>query len=161
MTTIQNQTVKALSILEKERGLKRYSHLRKAELVAMLRARNIMDEPVPDIGVTPLIPHTITRSVRNSVASLRDMSGRAVEKVKKGLSDFANWIMDYIPTPRAMNPVIRNIMSLYPRLREKERSVRGWFKTFHIPGLPNHDVRSFMENSKPQVLELYGTEEFK
>ena len=70
MTTIQNQTVKALRVLAKERGLKRYSHLRKAELVAMLQPRNIMDEPVPDLRVNPLIPHSITRSVRNAVAYL-------------------------------------------------------------------------------------------
>ena len=70
--------------------------------------------------------------------------------------------MSYTPVPKAIDPVIRNIMLLYPRLREKEYSVRGWFKTFYIPGLPNHvDVRSFMENSKSQVLELYGREEFK
>ena len=84
MTTLQNQTIKALRALAKERGLKRYSHLRKAELVAMLQP-NIMDESVPDIGVTPLIPSGLARGVGNAVASLRDMTGRAVRKVKKGL----------------------------------------------------------------------------
>ena len=75
MATLENQTVKALSALAKERGLKRYSHLRKAELVAMLQPRNIMDESVPNIGVTSLIHHSITLSLRNAVASLQDMTG--------------------------------------------------------------------------------------
>ena len=84
MATPENQTLKALRALAKERGLKRYSHLRKAELVAqvamvamlkakvaMLQPRNIMDESVPNIGVTSLvIPHSITRSVRNAVAAI-------------------------------------------------------------------------------------------
>ena len=169
MASLENQTVKALRALAKERGLKRYSHLRISELVAMLQPRNItevqprniMDEPVPNIGVAPLIPHSITHGVRNAVSYLRDMTGRVASKVKRGFSDFANWMMNYTPVPRAADPVIQDILSLYPQLREKERSVRGWFKTFHVPGMPNHDVRSFMENVKPEVLELYEREEFR
>ena len=91
------------------------------------------------------------------------MTGKAAEKVKKGISNFANWIMDYVPVPKAVDPVISSIMSLYsrPQLREKERSVRGWFKTFYIQGLPNQDVETFMRNARPDVLKLYRRDEFK
>jgi len=159
---MNKRTVKDLRALAKDRGLKGYYRLNKADLVNMLQPRHIMDEPVPDIGRAPLIPRSVSRSVTNAVKSLKNMAGIAADKVKKGFSDLANWIMDYVPIPKAVDPVIESIKSLYSlRVREKERSVRGWFKTFYIPGLPNNDVETFMRNVKSSVLKLYKRDEFR
>ena len=169
MENIAKTTVRDLRSLAKQRGLKGYSRLRKAELIQLLSRTigsgkplvNIMDEPVPTIGTAPLIP----QSVRRGVKSLKDMTAKAATKVQQKISDFANWIMDYVPTPKAVDSIFKSvkdkIMALYSTKQKanksilREQAARGWFKTYEIPGLPKHNPKAFMEIVKPDVLEVY------
>jgi len=62
-------TVKILRVLAKQRGLKRYSQFKKAELIQLLTSVNIIDEPVPNIGQSPLKPqpfkHILITKIRD------------------------------------------------------------------------------------------------
>ena len=59
---METYTVKKLRAIAKERGIKRYSSLRKAELIATINAHlaagshNLIDAAVPDISVPVLTP---------------------------------------------------------------------------------------------------------
>ena len=131
MERIQNQTVKDLRALAKQRGLTGYSRLRKAELIQLLlpaiRGELIpglspptiegtpvnIDEPIPNIETVPLIPQTVRRGVK----TLKDMASKAKQKVQQKISDFANWLMDHVPTPKVVDPIFKSvkdkILSLY------------------------------------------------
>jgi len=64
-------TIKILKALAKERGLKRYSQLKKAELIRLLLPINIMDEPAPNIGQAPLIPIPVKKLCEKYIHKLR------------------------------------------------------------------------------------------
>ena len=61
---MDNKTVKELQAIARERGVRGYSKLRKAELVELLKpvvtptlgGGNLLDEPVPNIEVPVLQP---------------------------------------------------------------------------------------------------------
>jgi len=58
---METYTVKKLRAIAKERGIKRYSSLRKTELIATINAHladnhNLIDAPVPDISASVLTP---------------------------------------------------------------------------------------------------------
>ena len=80
----QNMNVKELKALAKERGIKRYYRLRKAELIESLGiqtpptdapATEIMDEPVPEINKSVLSPTKMKNISR--VSSLVGLAKKA------------------------------------------------------------------------------------
>jgi len=62
MYKMETYTVKKLRAITEERGIKRYSSLRKAELIATINAHlaadnhSLIDAPVPDISAPVLTP---------------------------------------------------------------------------------------------------------
>ena len=74
---------------------------------------NILDNPVPDIGVSALIPTQYKRFL----PSLKTIAGNASAKIKKRVNEFADWLMNYVP-PRAKATVsnsIQKILNLFPK----------------------------------------------
>ena len=62
---VRELTVKKLTKLAKERGLKGYSNKNKSELLRLLEAQeNSLDQPVPDINVPVLTPQPPSRVQR-------------------------------------------------------------------------------------------------
>ncbi len=118
--TKESITVKDLRSLAKQRGLKGYSRLKKAELLQLLTPTiNIMNEPVPNIGRAPLVPQIVKRGVK----SLKDITSKAAEKAKEKIDALAKWITNYIPKPKAIDPVfksfIEKIMTLYSNTKTR------------------------------------------
>ena len=116
---MDNITVIKLKTLAKQRGIKGYYKLRKAELIQKVKAHSDVNEQVliPELE----IPRNTTRSV-NISAILDDpilddktpvlqptpsFIGKSIQKIK----DFGYWLLDYIP----QNP--RWLMKLSNRLR--------------------------------------------
>ena len=108
---METQTVKQLREIAKQRGLRLYSKLRKAELITMLipmlnqpcageavgGMQNLLDEPVPNIGVSVLQPTTASktkffRRVKESLSVLGN-------KIKSETNTFADWLISYVPEP--------------------------------------------------------------
>jgi hypothetical protein len=93
----EKNTVKQLRIIAKERGVKGYWSMRKADLIAKIKSTevsktNILDAPVPDIGAPLLVP---TAFVPKS--TVRKMADKAISVVSTFVKDVAKWIESYIP----------------------------------------------------------------
>ena len=109
---IQDMNVKELKALTKERGIKRYYWLRKAELIESLgtetpptdapatiidepateimdaSAAEIMDEPVPEINKSVLSPTKMENISR--VSSLVGLAKKQADLVNKAIKKFAD-----------------------------------------------------------------------
>ena len=97
--------VKELKALAKERGIKRYYRLRKAELIESLDTETpptdapttTMDKPVPEIKKPVLSPTKMENISR--VSSLVGLAKKQADLVNKAIKKFADWLINYIPEP--------------------------------------------------------------
>ena len=121
--------VKELKALAKERGIKKYYRLRKAELIESLDtetpptdapaaimeepateimeepATEIMEEPAPEIMEEPAseINKTVLSPTkmenRSRVSSLAGLVKKQVDSVNKVINKFAGWVINLVPEP--------------------------------------------------------------
>ena len=108
----ENMNVKELKALAKERGIKGYYRLRKAELIEILGIQapaTIMKEPVPEINKPVLSPTKMEN--RSRVSSLVGLAKKQVDSVNKAINEFADWIINLVPEPirRTVNTGVENL----------------------------------------------------
>src|SRR5678816_3568364 len=107
----KTKTVKQLRNIAKEKGMRGYSRLRKADLVALVSSgptqnvktgheSNPLDAPVPDIKVPTLVPGKYTPSSNTWKSHLTE----AKNKVRSKLNTFADWLINYV-VPREKKSV--------------------------------------------------------
>ena len=118
-------TVMKLKTLAKQRDIKDYYKLRKAELIQKLEAHSDVSEQV----LTPKleIPRNTTRSVNTSAVlddpMLDDKTpvlqptpsffAKSIQKIK----DFGNWLLDFIPTkPKVVDEALESFKNLIKKL---------------------------------------------
>ena len=127
----QNMNVKELKALAKERGIKRYYRLRKAELIESLGiqtpptdapATEVMDEPVPEINKSVLSPTKMENISR--VSSLVGLAKKQADLVNKAIKKFADWLINYIPEPirRTVNKGVEKLKKEIKEILEKKRN---------------------------------------
>ena len=174
----QNMNVKELKALAKERGIKRYYRLRKAELIESLDtetpptdapatimeepATEIMDEPVPETMEEPAteimdepVPE-INKSVLSPtkmenisrVSSLVGLAKKQVDLVNKAIKKFADWLINYIP-----EPIRRTVNTRVEKLKKEIKEILENKKK-----LPQQEVITTGESSFPQELITNKTE---
>ena len=132
--------VKELKALAKERGIKRYYRLRKAELIESLDtetpptdapaaimeepateikeepAPEIMEEPATEINKTVLTPTKMEN--RSRVSSLAGLVKKQVDSVNKVINKFAGWVINLVPEP------IRGILNTgFENLKKKIKEI--------------------------------------
>ena len=152
---MDNHTVVQLKAIAKERGIRSYYKLRKAELIHALKAArfveetcNIFDESIssdsaPVLQPTPWRPLNIamkdTKHIRNFIT-------KGMQKIK----DFGEWLLNYIPRkPKAVNKVIESFKNKLKKMYEKRDTFfqptqcKSALKTFaiqyQIKGLNGYD----------------------
>ena len=124
--------VKELKALAKERGIKRYYWLRKAQLIESLEtetpptvapAPEIMDEPVPEIKKTVLSPTKMENISR--VSSLVGLAKKQADLVKKAINKFADWLINYIPEPirRTVNTRVEKLKKEIKEILENKKKL--------------------------------------
>ena len=168
---MENLKVKELKALAKERGIKGYYKLRKAELIEALtpvgdppQLQNIMDQPIPEIDIPILEP---SKPANNSkVSQLKNLASNAAKQVKREINKFANWIISKVPEPikktvnervNSLKERVNGIFKRYDNLltpREHKTAIKGYFKTFRVNGVDGMDEKTFMNNVKPRVIDL-------
>ena len=174
----QNMNVKELKALAKERGIKRYYRLRKAELIESLDtetpptdapttimdepateimeepATEIMDEPVPEIMDEP-VPE-INKSVLSPtkmenisrVSSLVGLAKKQADLVNKAIKKFADWLINYIS-----EPIRRTVNTGVEKLKKEIKEILENKKK-----LPQQEVITTGESSAPQEVITNKTE---
>src|ERR1043165_621854 len=99
----ESNTVKQLRNITKERGVKGYWSLRKADLIAKIKSTevsktneakydHILDAPVPDIKDPILVPTAFVPT-----STVRKMADKAKSVASTFVKDVAKWIESYIP----------------------------------------------------------------
>ena len=175
---IRDMNVKELKALAKERGIKRYYWLRKAELIESLDtetpptdapaaimdapATEIMDEPVPEIMDAPAaeimdepVPE-INKSVLSPtkmenitrVSSLVGLAKKQADLVKKAIKKFADWLINYIP-----EPIRRTVNTRVEKLKKEIKEILENKKK-----LPQQEVNTTGESSATQEVVTNKTE---
>src|ERR1043165_6885621 len=93
----ESNTVKQLRTIAKQRGVKGYWSLRKADLIAKIKSTeakhdHLLDAPVPEIGAPILLPTAFVPT-----SAVRKKADLALSVANKFVKDVANWIESFIP----------------------------------------------------------------
>ena len=104
---MNSHTVVQLKAIAKERCIKGYYKLRKAELIHSLEAtrfveqtRSIFDESIPN-DPTPVLQPTPWRS--SNVAT------KDKQNIKQKIKEFGEWLLNYIPSkPKVVDKVVES-----------------------------------------------------
>ena len=168
---MENLKVKDLKALAKERGIKGYYKLRKAELIQALtpvgdpsQPQNIMDQPIPEIDIPILEPSKPANT--SKVSQLKNLASNAAKPIKREINKFADWIISKVSEPikktvnervDSLKERVNRIFKRYDNLltpREHKTAIKGYFKTFRVNGIDGMDEKTFMNNVKPRVIDL-------
>ena len=151
----QDKTVVELKALARERGLKRYSKLKKADLLQLLNVpASLLDEDVPQIGLPdPVQP------VQAPIPKTKTPLSKPLEKLKQ----FGELLFSYIPPrPRVLdatfNALKQKVMSLYKKsfeVKESASALRGFAKQYKIEGQAGYDPNTFFNEVKESVIDLF------
>ena len=168
---MENLKVKDLKALAKERGIKGYYRLRKAELIQALtpvgdpsQPQNIIDQPIPEIDI-PILKPSQPENL-SKVSQLKNLASKAAKPVKSEINKFADWIISQVPelikktVNERVNSLKERVNSIFKRYdnlltpKEYKTAIKGYFKTFRVDGVNGMDEKTFINSVKPKVLNL-------
>src|SRR5688572_17999810 len=101
------KSVKQLRNIAKEKGMKGYSRLLKADLIEFVSSRllqsvkighecDLLDAPVPDIKVPTLVPGKYTSTSNTWKSRFNNVLVEAKNKVRSKLNTFSDWLINYV-----------------------------------------------------------------
>lgn len=163
---MKSRTVKELREIAKQRGMRGYSALRKADLIAVLTSGgvidhpyyNLLDEQVPAIQAPVLTPTPYVPPTRQSV----------VGKVKDDINTSANWLLEYVPEKikKSVNEKLEALKTKVSGLFNKfgynkpvefkltQSAIRGVTNQYTVEGKDGYDPQSFMNLVKKHAITI-------
>ena len=89
---------------------------------------NILDQTVPDIGVSTLKPSPF----RNFPPTLKKIASNAAGKVQKRINDFVDWLMAYVPPTinASASAAFQKILNLFPKRVIKVQLLKSAMKNY-------------------------------
>jgi len=163
---METYTVKQLRAIAKERGLRGYYKLRKAQLIDAINAhsaahrpahRPLLDDPVPEISAPVLTP------TKYIAPSQKEVETGVMSTIKS----YADWLISYVPErikkpiSKAMEALKAKVAGLFGKVKEhkyvlyeSESAIKGFTKRYTVDGRPGIDVVSFLTAVKPLVIDL-------
>jgi Rho termination factor, N-terminal domain len=175
--------VRELRLLARERGLKRYSKLKKAELIELIlqserlfhestRVENahILDEPVLD-NTPSLQPNPSTKPKRNQL--LKQRLNALGKTIQSELNKFADSVVNYIPPAvgEKVSNIIAQVNNIFSTVYknvdfknmkplhnehtfEVREALKGTVKQYIIEGVAGYDVKPFLDEIRPIIVDL-------
>ena len=145
----------------KRLGLKRFSRLKKADLINLI-ARNsspILDEEIPEIDseilkptkyIKPRIDEDEVNKRKKEIRELEEMLGLRRRRI---IPEIKVWT----PKEEKLQRKIRKIKEINRRrlkIAETASALRGFTRQFRIEGIPRHAPREFMQIARRDILKL-------
>ena len=146
----------------KRLGLKRFSRLKKAELINLIAPNSspILDEEIPEIDSEILKPTKyIKPRIDEDEADKRKREIRKLEEIL-GLKRPGHLNLEikvWTPKEENLQRKIRKIKEINRRrlrIHETASALRGFTRQFRIEGIPRHAPREFMQIAQRDILKL-------
>ena len=145
----------------KRLGLKRYSRLKKAELINLLTRNSspILDEEIPEIDsdilqptkyIKPRIDEDKVNKRKKEIRELEEMLGLRRRRI---IPEIKVWT----PKEEKLQRKIRKIKEINRRrlrITETASALRGFTRQFRIEGIPRHAPREFMQIARRDIAQL-------
>ena len=143
----------------KRLGLKRYSRLKKADLINLLTRNSspILDEEIPEIDSEILKPTKYKPRIdedevkrKKEIRELEEMLGLRRRRI---IPEIKVWT----PKEEKLQRKIRKIKEINRRrlrITETASALRGFTRQFRIEGIPRHAPREFMQIARKDILKL-------
>ena len=147
------------NLAERERGLRGYSRLRKAELIQRLRAPRdqILDQAIDArMANVPFLTPTQYTPPQATPAPTPSPSSNTVE-------DLINYLDNIIEIPRSVSPRIKklqeDIKSIYNRMKlfevkEGNSALREFARMYNINGIEGYDALSVLQNARKNITDV-------
>ena len=149
----EQMTLPILKNLARERGLSRYSRLRKSELIRRLREQPILEwdndatmTTVPFLTPTPFIPTPSTPTPPSNT-----------------IKDLIKYLDNVKEVPKSVSPNLRKLKKkiddIYKRKRifevvESDSALRNFANVYTIDGKDGFDPQSFMDGARENMIRL-------
>ena len=122
---MENHTIVQLKAIAKERGIKGYYKLRKAEWIKALEATRLVEQkssifqwPIPNDPI-PVLQPTPWRS-SNVATKVKQNTKHFFTKGMQKIKDFGNWLLNYIPPkPKVVDKVLESFENKIKKMYEK------------------------------------------
>ena len=111
---------------------------------------NILDQAVPDIGVSTLKPSPF----RNFPPTLKKIALNTAGKVQKRINDFADWLMAYIPptVKTTASAAFQKILNLFPKRVIKvqllKTALKNYTKSYNVDIVDFSPLKQLNETEK-------------
>ena len=151
----ERMTLPGLKNLERERGLTRYSRLRKSELIRRLREQSILEwdndatmTNVPFLTPTPYTPPPSTTTPTPPSNTIKDLI-KYLDNVKE--------------IPKSVSPYLRKLKKkiddIYKKrkifeVEESDSALRNFANVYTIYGKDGFDPQSFMDGARENMIRL-------
>ena len=149
----EQMTLPVLKNLSRERGLSRYSRLRKSELIRRLREQPILDwnnnTTMTTIPLLTPTPYTLPSSTPTQPSNT--------------IKDLIKYLDNVKEVPKSVSPNLRKLKKkiddIYKRRRifeveESDSALRNFAKVYTIDGKDGFDPQSFMDGARENMTGL-------
>ena len=170
-----------LKELGKERGLRGYSKLKKAELITLLKNNLLTTPPPPPSQSVRFRPDRSRQNVTSGSQEMDIFEQQEIHKnrpqVMNKLNDWYDWLVNHVPHPvkdkvsKACKTFKDKVMGLYNRVKVEKNTNTGnelneretrislmvdqtRIKTYEVTGNLNHDVSDLILKTIKPVIKM-------